>query len=122
MMNEYTEICPLRFDYNVSLQCYLLFSNKTLDQGRNLVLCCLLPSFFRGLSPFTEGCPFMDKSMPSPSVLCLPQWFFKRVLSKFFHVVNPSHLWSPMLPCFLAPGTVSCMISFSRQSPSFLIT
>src|SRR6218665_3270041 len=26
------------------------------------------------------------------------------------------------LPCFLTPGTVSCMISFSRHSVSFLIT
>src|SRR6218665_2371466 len=26
------------------------------------------------------------------------------------------------LPCFLAPGVVPCMISFSRQSPFFLIT
>src|SRR6218665_3610358 len=25
-------------------------------------------------------------------------------------------------PCFLVPGVVPCMISFSRQSPSFLIT
>src|SRR6218665_500885 len=25
-------------------------------------------------------------------------------------------------PCFLVPGVVPCMISFSRQSPSFLMT
>ena len=41
----------------------------------------------------------MDKSIPSPSVPCLPQQFIKRHSSPFFHVVNPSHLWSSLLSC-----------------------
>ena len=59
---------------------------------------------------------FMDKSTPYPSVLSLPQQFFKWHLSPFFHVVNPLHLRSLL---FLTPGNVPRMISFSGHLQAY---
>src|SRR6218665_664919 len=100
---------------------YLRLSNRStfglsligVAIDHSVVLCCLQPSSIRGLvASWTSLLHFL-----------LFLVFFNRSLNGI-----PVH--SSMLSihrilgftCFLAPGVVPCMISFSRQSPSFLIT
>src|SRR6218665_3507828 len=73
-------------------------------------LSCLQPSSIRGLvASWTSLLHFL-----------LYLVFFNRssndipVHSSMFSILG--------FPCFLAPGVVPCMISFSRQSPSFPLT
>src|SRR6218665_669450 len=77
------------------------------------ILSCLQPSSIRGLvASWTSLLHFLQSLV-----------FFNRSSNSI-----PAH--SSMLsihrilgfPCFLAPSVVPCMISFSRQSPSLLIT
>src|SRR6218665_152442 len=84
-----------------------------MGQLNTCVLSCLQPSSIRGLvASWTSLLHFL-----------LSLVFFNRSSNGI-----PVH--SSMLsihrilgfPCFLAPCVVPCMISFSRQSPSFLIT
>src|SRR6218665_2374506 len=78
-----------------------------------LVLSCLQPSSIRGLVALWTS---------------LLHFLLSLVFSNRSSNGIPVH--SSMLsihrilgiPCFLVPGVVPCMISFSRQSPSFLIT
>jgi len=57
---------------------------------------------------------FMDKSTPSPLVLCLPHLSsFSNDILAHFSMSSIHRIFG--LPCFLAPRTVPCMISVSRQ-------
>src|SRR6218665_1177097 len=76
-------------------------------------LSCLQPSSIRGLVAswtsllrFLLSLVFFNRSSNGIPVHS-SMWSIHRILG---------------FPCFLAPGVVPCTISFSRQSPSFLIT
>src|SRR6218665_3112645 len=77
------------------------------------VLSCLQPFSIRGLiASWTSLLHFL-----------LSLVFFNRSSNRIpVHSSMLSILRILGFPCFLAPGVVPCIISFSRKSPSFLIT
>lgn len=82
---------------------------------RKLTVSCLFFNHPRSESWSLHGQVYAISICPlSPSVV------FKRHLIAHVFMSSIHHIFG--LLCFLAPGTVHCMISFSRHSPSFLIT